>query len=321
MDNPRIKQYLTNYNEITSEDLAFALSGSSSSGQSSKYLALRESIRENGGIFTPIIVNHETSNDEYTVIEGNTRLKFYYEFKEKDLSGKWDEIPCIVYDDMEEDHKHAIRLQAHMVGARDWDAYSKAKYLHYLYYDEKKSMKFLKNFCGGQEGYIRSIMDAYEDMTQYYAPYCEKNEIDINPQDFSYFVELQKNATKEALVSHGYDITDFTKWVIDERVDRAESVRKLSRVLNDENARSKFFTSNLSEAIKKLDLTDTESKKIAKSNLYSLAKELTIKVRNIEAKEVENLNGRPSYEDKRDILLDLIVEMNWLARQLGADND
>ena len=44
----------------------------------------KESIKKNGGIFTPIIVNHKTSDDRYIVIEGNTRLKFYQEFYEKE---------------------------------------------------------------------------------------------------------------------------------------------------------------------------------------------------------------------------------------------
>ena len=320
IDNPRIKQYISIYKEVTSEVLSLALSGSSASDAAGKYRALRESIKENGGIFTPIIVNHNTVDDSYTVIEGNTRLKFYMEFKENDPSGKWDTIPSIVYDDMDNDHIHAIRLQAHMVGARDWDAYSKAKYLDYLYNTEQKSMTFLKNFCGGQESYIRNLIDAYNDMTNYYIPYCEKNGIEPDSQVFSYYVELQKSSTKNALAIHGYNLDDFTKWVINENLDRAESVRKLARVLGEEPAKQTFLKNNMTEAVKKLDMRESELKKLSKSDLYVMAKEVTMKLRNIPSKEVDYLIHNPKYADRKMIIEDLWDEVDWIKRKIGEDN-
>lgn len=320
IDNPRIKQYISIYRNITSEVLSLALSGSSASDAAGKYRALRDSIKENGGIFTPIIVNHSTQNDSYTVIEGNTRLKFYMEFKEKDPSGTWDTIPCIVYDDMDDDHIHAIRLQAHMVGARDWDAYSKAKYLDYLYNTEHKSMNFLKNFCGGQESYIRSLIDAYNDMTNYYIPYCNQAEIEPDSQVFSYYAELQKSSAKDAIFIHGYDLNDFTKWVVNENLDRAESVRKLARVLGEEPARQAFLKSNMSEAIKKLDLKDSEIKKLSMTDLYALVKEVTIKLRNITSKEMDNLMHNPKYSERKALLEDLAYEVDYIKEKIGDDN-
>ena len=319
IDNPRIKQYISIYKDITSEVLSLALSGSSASDAAGKYRALRDSIKENGGIFTPIIVNHKTSDDTYTVIEGNTRLKFYMEFKENDPSGVWDNIPSIVYDDMDEDHIHAIRLQAHMVGARDWDAYSKAKYLDYLYNTEKKSMTFLKNFCGGQESYIRNLIDAYKDMTNYYIPYCEKVGIEPDSQVFSYYVELQKSSAKDSIFIHGYDLDDFTKWVVNENLDRAESVRKLARVLGEEPAKQTFLKNNMTEAVKKLDLRDSELKKLSKTDLYVMAKEVTMKLRNITLKEVDYLIQDPRYADRKMIIEDLGDEVDWIREKIGED--
>lgn len=320
IDNPRIKQYISIYKEITSEVLSLALSGSSASDAAGKYRALRDSIKENGGIFTPIIVNHKTCENTYTVIEGNTRLKFYMEFKEKEPGGKWDTIPCIVYDDMDEDHIHAIRLQAHMVGARDWDAYSKAKYLDYLYNTEKKPMSFLKNFCGGQESYIRSLIDAYNDMRDYYIPYCEERGMTPDSQVFSYYVELQKSSAKDAIAVHGYDLNDFTKWVVEENLDRAESVRKIARVLGEEPAKQVFLKGNMTEAVKKLDLKESELKKLSSTDMYSLAKEVTVKLRNISAREVDFLIGDPRYEEKKNILIDLAYELDYIKEKLGEDN-
>ena len=105
IENPRIKHFLSIYSgkQLTSENLALALAGGADDDNGSKYNALKESIRKNGGIFTPIIVNHITIDDRYVVIEGNTRLKFYQEFLQKEQDKKWSTIISIVYDDMSEE--------------------------------------------------------------------------------------------------------------------------------------------------------------------------------------------------------------------------
>ena len=71
--NPRISNYLELYdeNEMTSDTMALLLGTTTDACAS-----LRESIRENGGIVHPIIVNH-FSDGRYVVIEGNTRLQIY----------------------------------------------------------------------------------------------------------------------------------------------------------------------------------------------------------------------------------------------------
>ena len=46
-DNPRIKHYLEQYREISSELIALALSDNSSEGSSTTYHSLRDSIKEN----------------------------------------------------------------------------------------------------------------------------------------------------------------------------------------------------------------------------------------------------------------------------------
>lgn len=125
--NPRIARGIAYYGEnITSETMALLL-GSTSEACAS----LRESIRENGGIIHPIVVNKRTGNS-YVVIEGNTRLQIYKDFIKNGVPGNWTTIRAIVYDNLDTERIHAIRLQAHLIGPREWDPYSKAMYLHYL---------------------------------------------------------------------------------------------------------------------------------------------------------------------------------------------
>ena len=87
-DNPRIKHYLEQYKEISSELIALALSDNSGEGSSTTYHSLRDSIKESRGIIHPIVVSHE-SDGSYVVIEGNTRLQIYREFEKNGIPGNW----------------------------------------------------------------------------------------------------------------------------------------------------------------------------------------------------------------------------------------
>lgn len=318
-DNPRIKQYLSIYKgELTSANLAMALSGGADQN-GGKYTALRDSIRANGGIFTPIIVNHITNEKRYIVIEGNTRLKFYQEFYEKTHDEKWSRIISIVYDDMNDDDIHSIRLQAHMVGARDWDAYSKAKYLDYLYNKEKKGMEYLKVFCGGQESYIKNLINAYIDMSEYYTTPLEEEEEQPDPQLFSYFVEAQRSNCKESLAVHNFDMADFTKWVTSEKIARAEHVRKIARILGEEDARKAFLQSNSTDAIKVLDSKEMNQKKLEKADLYKMIHEITIRLRTIKYEEVKNLKMNPKFAGRKEELIDLKEAITDLLSDIVTD--
>ena len=105
-DNPRIKHYLEQYKEIKSEMIALALSDSSNESASTTYHALRDSIKESRGIIHPIVVNHE-GDGTYTVIEGNTRLQIYKDFRKANKPGNWDTIRCIIYDNID-NHYHML---------------------------------------------------------------------------------------------------------------------------------------------------------------------------------------------------------------------
>lgn len=121
--NPRIQNYLQNYpEESRSGELLAMLLGTGTDSCAS----LKESIKEHGGIINPIIVNH-FPDGRYVVIEGNTRLQIYRDFIRDNVPGNWNKIRAIIYENLENNEMHSIRLQAHLVGPRDWDAYAKAE--------------------------------------------------------------------------------------------------------------------------------------------------------------------------------------------------
>ena len=78
-ENPRIKQYLEFYTQITSEMLALALSDSSNGDASTTYRSLKESIKVSGGIIHPIVVN-QNEDGSYTVIEGTLVCRYIKSF-------------------------------------------------------------------------------------------------------------------------------------------------------------------------------------------------------------------------------------------------
>lgn len=319
LENPRIKQWLEIYgDDITSEGIALALSASSGTSSTSTYSALKESIKVNRGIINPIIVN-KYSNGRMVVIEGNTRLQIYKEFAISDPEGPWQTIIAIVYDALPVEQIHAIRLQTHLVGPREWDPFSKAKYLNQLSNIDKLPMNMIISFCGGKSSEIRKLIDAYTDMTAFYFKAADDAGIDPDPREFSKFAELQNRAIQEALVIHHYTKADFASWVVNGNIDNAQNVRKLPAVLANTTAREVFLKSNISEATKYLNVPQKGSKGLSTATMYELAVELTNRLRGIEYKEVKALSFDPRYNERKNDLRVLLDELSELVSDIEGD--
>lgn len=315
LENPRISQWIKMYgSNLTSEAVALALGGGE---KASSYAALKESIKVNGGIINPITVNRSSTN-EYTVIEGNTRLQIYKEFAKSDPEGPWKTIPSLVYDNMPIDEIHAIRLQTHLVGPRDWDAFSKGKYLHQLSEIDKMPMAKIISFCGGQASEIRGFIDAYVIMNDNYFPKAISAGIDPDPREFSKFREAQKKPIREAIAAHGYSMEDFSSWVINGNVDTAQNVRKIPAVLANQDAKKVFLSTNISEAEKYLYKESDKTIDLSKCKIDELVVALTVKVRNITRKESKALCSSPSAQRERDNMRDLFDELNDIISEMES---
>lgn len=314
-DNPRIKQYIEMYaGNISSEGISLALSG----GDSNSYSALKESIKVNKGLVNPIIVNR-TGTGKLVVIEGNTRLQIYKEFAVADPNGPWNEIIAIVHENLSDIDIHSIRLQTHLVGPRDWDPYSKAKYLHYLSDERKMPMELIVSYCGGKSSEIRKLIDAYVDMEQFYKPLMIKNEQDPDPRDFSKFSELQNRSILESLIVHGYTKSNFAQWVVDGKVDKAQNVRRLPAILANPLAREEFLKSNITEAEKYLNANEKSSKILESLSMDDLVIELTKRFRNIEFREIRNLRLSEAYREKKDNILNLKDEIDGIVEEISIE--
>ena len=320
INNPRIKQWIEIYKdeELTSEAISLALSASAGGSSTSTYTTLRESVRVNKGIINPIIVNRY-DDGRLVVIEGNTRLQIYKEFAKLDPDGSWEKIIAIVYDQLPEEQIHAIRLQTHLVGPRDWDAFSKAKYLNQLCTIDKLPMSMIVSFCGGKKTEIQKLIDAYSDMVKYYFPAAQKHEMDPDPREFSKFSELQNTSVVQALMVHKYNKTDFTEWVIKGNIDTALNVRKLPAVLSNTRAKDVFLKENISEAIKYLSTDEKNNKGLKESSFRDLVLELISRCRNIEWSYIKSLKNDPRFEDEKNEIEELDGELSELIKDVNKE--
>ncbi len=319
-NNPRIKMFLEMYGDnITAEAIALALNSSASDGSTS-FLSLKESIRVNKGIINPIIVNH-VSDGKYLVIEGNTRLQIYRDFDSKDSSGIWKKIRAIVYENLTEEEIHSIRLQSHMVGPRDWDPYSKAKYLYHLCYEEHLPMTTIISYCGGKKSEILKLIDAYDTMQKYYIPRAKEMGVDVDIREFSKFAEFKNKPITDAMLFAHYEPGDFALWVINGNVDKAQNVRQLPQVLKEPEAKKEFLKTNLTNAIKKLNITVNSTVDLSTVSYDELGSAFLSKLRNISYAESKSLKKKETkeYEDKMTLLIDIFSELEMMLDDLNAE--
>ena len=313
--NPRIGNFIDLYGEddFDSDTMALLLGTSADACAS-----LRESIKQNKGIIHPIIVNR-TEKGTYVVIEGNTRLQIYRDFQKANIPGNWGCIKSIVYDNLEPDSVHSIRLQAHLVGPREWEPYAKAKYLNYLANEEHMPMNVLISFCGGNSkaSEIRHMIAAYQDMQEYYRPLCDDDTM-FNIKKFHGFVELQNGNVLDCLALHHYTKTDFSQWIIDDKFSKLADVRKLPDILNSRKASEAFFKED-SKAAKKILAVEEISSDTLKDVPYDmLAKELIKRMDSFEVKEVELLRHDVDYTEKLNALKDVVESVQFILNEING---
>ena len=317
--NPRIAQWVEMYEgEPTVEQMSLALgaaAGEENRTSGTTFHSLRESIKTNGGIIHPIIVNWTA--DEYLVIEGNTRTLIFQEFCQRGEPGSWDTIPALVYRDLDQTSVDAIRLQAHLVGPREWDPYSKAKYLHLLRNSQHLTWSQIVDFCGGRESEARNLVAAYEDMEANYRPLLSEGE-SFDSSRFSAFVELQRPRVQSVLVEKGHTKSEFAKWVKDRLVYPLNTVRLLPQILRDERSAAVFFENGASEAQKVLDMP-TPDAALQDASLEALANELSRRVLMLSYGELQRLRSDLSTDEVLAIT-DARDHMDQLCQDIASSD-
>ena len=282
INNPRIRRFLETYegDDPTPEQIFLALGagGDESEGGGPSFEKLKNSIFTNGGIIHPIVVK---------------RIALYRSFAE-DAPQDWSDIPALVYDNLSEKEIDAIRLQIHLVGTRQWDPYSKAKYLHHLRTEEKLPFGEIVDYCGGRTREITELIDAYADMEKYYRDVVvDDSAFDVTR--FSGFVELQKSGIKDSIITAGFELADFATWINDGKLTPLNLVRKLPAILKKPEARETFLKDGAKQAEKLLDKPDL-SKTLAEATIGQLAQALSQAIYGINWVEAKRIKGNERSE-------------------------
>ena len=311
-DNPRIKMALEKYGEqLNADRIHFALRSATENAKgTSSYSSLRDSIRASGGIIAPITVI--TRNNGFVCIDGNTRLAIYKQFNREKVAGNWSEIKAIVLEDADQRDIETIRVSAHLVGSREWPAYEKARYLHYLRNNKFMDYSEMIALCGGNKTDIERQIDAYHDMNEYYRDRVDDTAFHIDR--FSGFVELQKPKVKEAIFEAGLELENFGEWIRDGKIYRLADVRQLPKVLGDEKAKEMFLRGgpkSIEDAIKYLDRqAEQESQtveseiKLGDASIYQLANILARRINEMPYSEWQVLRAK-EHEDAVEQISDL----------------
>lgn len=212
---------------------------------------------------------------------------------------------------------HSIRLQAHLVGPREWDAYSKAKYLNYLANEKYMPMTSLIAYCGGtsKASEIKNMILAYQDMQEFYRPLCDDDSM-FDIKKFHGFVELQKRNVIDALKTHGYTKIDFSKWMIDGKFSKLEDVRSIPNILNSKKATETFFKMDSRAAKKILAVEDITSDSLKDVPYEMLAKELIKRMNEFQMQEILYLRLDAEYESKLNALKDVLESVQLVVNEV-----
>ncbi|UZO94773.1 ParB N-terminal domain-containing protein [Roseomonas mucosa] len=317
--NPRVAHIMDNMGDGNPQDLIPLALGqyapeNEEGGSSTTYSSLKASIRAHGGLIVPVIVTPR-GDGTYTVIEGNTRVQIFRELEEEGSPGDWSMIPADVQSSLNEAGEHAIRLQAHLVGPRQWRPYAKARYLHELYIKHNKSITEIIEFCGGsaRRKEIERYIEAYKDMQKHYLPLVHAESSRPDYSCFSSFVELQ--AIKPSLALTEYTEADFAKWVHKGRMSPQQLVRQLPRILANPEAKRQFFAHDAREAVKVLDQPNPNAM-LATASLEQLATALAVKLRQIQYQDIRSMRHSPD-QPSAQALLSCYDELKMVVEEFG----
>jgi hypothetical protein len=310
--NPRISFFKDNQVEdvLNEEQIIFALTNK----KPEAYRKLKDSIHNNRGIIYPIWIK-PIEHEKYKVIEGNTRVVVYQQLaKDEPKETKWKTIlSYILPNDIDEGQKNFIRLQSHLRGTTEWDAYEKAKYLYKLWQEDSWSKQRLEKQTKMTEKQISDNIDAYRLMEQQYLP---KHGDDPNEvSKFSYFVEYVKDKKLQKLMEkNSKSVSNFCDWVADKnKLPTGQDVRKLRDLLENKEIATTYFENGFDSAMQIL----TIKKPNLVSGLYKEIESVIEGLKDISMYELDEIISEKKGERER-IIRELLNTCKNVVKHLDS---
>lgn len=318
--NPRISFFKDNQitDDLSDDQIMFALV----CRKPAAFNRLKESIHNNRGIINPIwvepIKNDKKNKNKYRVIEGNTRVVIYRELtREEPSEAKWNTILChILPYGIDEGQLNFIRLQSHLRGTTEWDAYEKAKYLYKLWKHDGWSKKRLQQHTKMSEKQITENIDAYKLMEEQYLPKYQEDQNEVSK--FSYFVEFAKDKKLQLLMTKSsLGPNNFCNWVADRnKIPIGQNVRNLRHVFENEDSKKAFLQNGFSEAMEIIQL----KKPNIFSSFYKDVESVIHGLRGLSMNEVDEIINEDNGERER-MLNDLARWSKKIIQTIGKEKN
>jgi len=313
--NPRISFFRDNQvaEKLTEEQIIFALTNK----KPESFRKLKDSIHNNKGIVYPIWVEHLKGGD-YRIIEGNTRLVIYQQLqKEEPYEENWKKILSYVLPfEISDEQKNFIRLQSHLRGTTEWDAYEKAKYLYKLWQEDGWSVGRLEKQTKMTEKQIRENIDAYQIMEEQYLPTHGDDPNEVSK--FSYFVEYVKDKKlKKLMEKSSKNIKDFCDWVADkEKIPTGQDVRRLRDIIDNEETKYAFTTGGFDAAMQILAF----KKPHLVSSFYKDIENVIEGLKDISAQELDEIINEDASE-KEKMIGDLAIWSQKVVKMIEKEKN
>ena len=294
--NPRISFFRDNQvtDSLTKDQIIFALTNK----KPEAFRKLKDSIHNNKGVVYPIWIE-PVKDKKYKVIEGNTRVVVYQQLQQEEPNeNRWKTILCyILPHEIDEEQKNFIRLQSHLRGTTEWDAYEKAKYLYKLWQEDGWSISRLEKQTKMTEKQIKENIEAYRIMEEQYLPAHRDDPNEVSK--FSYFVEYIKDKKLQKLMEKSSkNIKDFCDWVADkEKIPTGQDVRRLQYILENNDTAKAFIDKGFDAAIQILEF----KKPNLVSSFYKDIENVIEGLKEISAEELDEIINENNSEKEKMI--------------------
>jgi len=297
--NPRISFFRDNQvtDSLTEDQIIFALTNK----KPEAFRKLKDSIHNNKGIVNPIWVEpiREKKGKKYKVIEGNTRVVIYQQLQQTEpYEDRWNTILCnVLPHEIDEEQKNFIRLQSHLRGTTEWDAYEKAKYLYKLWSEDGWSKGRLEKQTKMTEKQINENIEAYQIMEEQYLPVHKDDPNEVSK--FSYFVEYVKDKKLQKLMEKSSkNVKDYCDWVADkEKIPTGQDVRRLRDIFDNEDTKKVFIDKGFDAAMQILEF----KKPHLVSSFYKDIENVIEGLKEINAQELDEIINENNSEKEKMI--------------------
>jgi hypothetical protein len=255
----------------------------------------------NKGIVYPIWIEplRDEEDKKYKVIEGNTRVVIYQQLQmEEPYEDRWKTILSnVLPHEIDEEQKNFIRLQSHLRGTTEWDAYEKAKYLYKLWHEDGWSVNRLEKQTKMKEKQIEENIEAYRLMEEQYLPSHSDDPNEVSK--FSYFVEYVKDKKLQKLMEkNSKSIKDFCDWIADKKkIPTGRDVRRLRDIFDNQDTKNAFIDKGFDAAMQLLEF----KKPHLVSSFYKDIENVIEELKEINTQELDEIINEENSEKEKMI--------------------